>query len=380
MAESFSWPRKGILNITEIWLKGRGISVISHGKALPNMPKKEKYEAVTIKDLARELGLSTSTISRALRDSHEISPDTKNRVIEQARKVNYQPNPIALSLREGKTMNIGIIVTEIANSFFAEVINGVESVAIERGYNVIIAQSRESAACELRDLKFLSSRSVDGLLISVSTETSDYSFLSDLHRRALPLVFFDRIVHEIDTYKVIADNFAGAFEATTHLIGKGYRRIALVTNASGLSITAEREAGYRAALQHHGIAVNPSLIRYCDPKGQMSSESILIMDALLALGERPDAVFSTSDTLTIGCFRYLQMKGIRIPEEMAIIGYCNSELTGMFCPPLSVIRQPAFDMGEAATRLLLDMIESKRSHKNFRTLKLPAELIFRGST
>jgi DNA-binding LacI/PurR family transcriptional regulator len=344
------------------------------------MPRKVKYEAVTIKDLARELGLSTSTISRALRDSHEISPDTKNRVIEHARKVNYHPNPIALSLRVGKTMNIGIIVSEIANSFFAEVINGVESIAIERGYNVIIAQSRESAACELRDLKFLTSRSVDGLLISVSTETSDYSLLRELHRRGLPLVFFDRVVHEIDTHKVTADNYAGAFEATIHLIGKGYRRIALVTNASGLSITAERESGYRAALQQNGISVDPSLIRYCDPKCQMSSESIRIMDTLFDLPEKPDAVLSTSDTLTIGCFRYLQMKGIRIPEEMAIIGYCNSELTGMFSPPLSVIRQPAFDMGEAATRLLLDMIESKRSHMNFSVMKLPAELIFRGST
>ena len=153
-----------------------------------------RYEAVTIRDIAQALGLSTSTVSRALRDSHEISTETKRRVLEHARSIHYQPNPIAVSLRERKSRSIGIIVSEIANRFFSEIINGVESVAIDRGYNVIIAQSLESAERELRQIQFLTSRSIDGLLVSVSNETEDTTLFKELHQKGLPIVFFDRVV------------------------------------------------------------------------------------------------------------------------------------------------------------------------------------------
>ena len=168
-----------------------------------------KFEAATIKDIAKALGLSTSTVSRALRDSHEISPDTKKLVLEYAEKINYHPNPIALSLKERRSRTIGVIVCEIANSFFSQVINGIESIAYKSGYNVIIAQSRESFDREILNLQYLTSRSIDGLIISVSTETTDFSYLNDLHQKGMPIVFFDRIVGEIDTHKVIVDNYAG---------------------------------------------------------------------------------------------------------------------------------------------------------------------------
>ncbi len=175
-----------------------------------------KYEAVTIKDIARELGLSTSTVSRALRDSYEISPETKKLVLEYAEKINYRPNPIALSLKEKRTRSIGIVVAEIANSFFSQIINGIESIAYDKGYNVIITQSHESFERELINVQYLASRSIDGLLISLASETRDLGHLKHLHERGYPIVFFDRIVDEINTHKVIVDNTKGGYDATTH--------------------------------------------------------------------------------------------------------------------------------------------------------------------
>ena len=187
-----------------------------------------KFEAVTIKDIARALGISTSTVSRALRDSYEISPETKQLVLDCAEKLNYRPNPIALSLKERRSRSIGVVVCEIANNFFSQVINGIESIAYDKGYNVIISQSRESYDREVIDLQYLASRSVDGLLISLSTETNDLSHLKALHAKGFPIVFFDRITEEINTHKVIVDNFKGAYDATEHLIRNGHKRIAVI--------------------------------------------------------------------------------------------------------------------------------------------------------
>jgi len=201
------------------------------------------YEAITIKDIAKALGLSTSTVSRALRGSYEISPETKKLVLEYAEKFNYRPNPIALSLKERKSRSIGVIVSEIANHFFSQAINGIESIAYNRGYHVIITQSHESYEREVVNVKHLSSRSVDGLLMSLSTETTDMSHLIDLHEKGLPVVFFDRVTNEIDTHKVIANNYQGAYDATDHLIKSGYKKIAHITSSEHLSITKERLAG-----------------------------------------------------------------------------------------------------------------------------------------
>src|SRR5918993_4236992 len=206
-----------------------------------------KFEAITIKDIARALGLSTSTVSRALRDSYQISPETKKLVLEYAKKINYSPNPIALSLKEKRSRSIGVIVSEIANSFFSQAINGIESIAYDRGYNVIITQTHESYQREVNDLQFLASRSIDGLLISVSSETKDLSHLMELQNRGLPIVFFDRILENIDAHMVMVNNFKGSFDATTHLVNNGYRHIAHLANSESLSITKERIAGYREA-------------------------------------------------------------------------------------------------------------------------------------
>jgi len=339
-----------------------------------------KFEAATIKDIAKALGLSTSTVSRALRDSYEISPETKKLVLEYAEKINYQPNPIALSLKERRSRSIGVLVCEIANPFFSQVINGIESVAYQHGYNVIIAQSRESYDREILNLQYLTSRSIDGLIISVSTETRDFSLLKELNQKGLPIVFFDRIVDEIETHKVIADNFKGAYDATKHLVECGYRRIASISNPESLSITRERLAGYKAALQDNNVQVDESLIKFCQHGGMLPEETTAVMKELLDGGNIPDAIFTTADKLTTGCLRFLKERSIRVPGEMGLMGFSNTDLTELLDPPLSIIRQPAFEMGKVSADLLLKVVESKRLVTEFETRALHTEIIVRGST
>src|SRR5687768_1641305 len=226
-----------------------------------------KFDSVTIKDIAKALDLSTSTVSRALRGSYEISPETKKLVLEYAEKINYRPNPIALSLKERRSRAIGVVVSEIANNFFSQAINGIESIAYNRGYHVIITQSHESRDREKVNVEHMAARGVDGLLVSLSSETADLSYLKDLHEKGMPIVFFDRITDEIQTHKVTANNYNGAFVATEHLITQGYKHIAHVTSSPFLSITKERLEGYKAALQKHGLPFVESLVKYCPHGG-----------------------------------------------------------------------------------------------------------------
>jgi LacI family transcriptional regulator len=339
-----------------------------------------KFEAVTIKDIARALGLSTSTVSRALRDSYEISPETKKMVLEYSEKINYRPNPIALSLKEKRSRSIGIIVCEIANSFFSQIINGIESIAYDKGYNVIIAQSHESYSREVINVQYLASRSIDGLLISVSSETQDLDHLKNLHERGFPIVFFDRVVDEMETHKVIVDNFKGAYDATVHLIKSGYQHIAALGGSQYLAITRDRLGGYRKALEDHGIPFDENYIGYCLHGGMLYNEVENALDQLLKLEKRPDAIIASADKLTTNCLRYFKKTNIKVPDEVALVGFSNLDLTDLLSPSLSVVRQPAFEMGEIATELLIQQIESKRPVKDFERRVLPSQLLVREST
>lgn len=339
-----------------------------------------KFEAVTIKDIAKALALSTSTVSRALRDSYEISTETKKLVLEYAQKINYRPNPIALSLKEKRSRSIGVIVCEIANSYFSQAINGIESVAYDKGYNVIISQSHESYEREVLDLQYLASRSIDGLIISISAETKDFSHLTNLHERGFPIVFFDRVVEDITTHKVIANNHKGAYEATEHLIRKGYKRIANIANAENLLITKNRVSGYKKALTDNGLKEDDNLVKYCNHGGLVYSEVETQLEALMALTNKPDAIVATADKITTSCLRYFKEKKINIPNDVALIGFSNLELTELLSPPLSIVKQPAFEMGEAATNFLLQLIESKRPITDFETMVMDTELVIRESS
>lgn len=337
--------------------------------------KEMKYKATTIKDIAKALNLSTSTVSRALRDSHEISAATKQVVLEYAARLNFQPNPIALSLKERKSHSIGVIVAEIANSFFSQIINGIESVANEQGYTVIISQSHENFEKEVRTLQYLASRSIDGLLISVSSATNDLQQLKSLHQSGLPIVFFDRTVEDINTHKVVVDNYQGAYNATQHLLEQGYRRIACVANSEHLNITRERVGGYMAALQQYKLKPDPKMIKYCFHGGMLLNEVETAVNELIKLKPKPEAIFATSDKLTTGCMRILKRHKIAVPKTIALTGFSNSELIELLHAPLTVVQQPAFEMGQVATELLLQLIESKRPVKDFKTIKLQTRLV-----
>lgn len=338
------------------------------------------FEAITIKDIAKALGLSTSTVSRALRGSYEISPQTKKIVLEYAEKHNYRPNPIALSLKERRSRSIGVVVCEIANNYFSQAINGIESIAYNRDYHVIITQSHESYDREIINAQHLSSRSVDGLLVSLSTETENVDHFKSLHDKGLPIVFFDRVTDEIYTHKVIVDNYKGAFEATEHLIKSGFKKIAHITSSSHLSITKERLAGYKDALEKHKIPFNESYVKYCQHGGMILSEIEDNIKELLKLKVKPDAIFAASDRVTTSCFATLKKLNLNVPKDMGLIGFTNSGLVELLNPSLSAVKQPAFEMGQVATELLLQLIESKRPVTEFETRVLHTDLIIRDSS
>lgn len=339
-----------------------------------------KFGAITIKDIARELGLSVSTVSKALSDSYEISEKTKRIVNEYAELHNYRANPIAKSLKQGHSKSIGVIISAIENNFFSQVINGIESIAYDMGYNVIITQTHESYEREILNLKHLTFRSVDGILISVSTETQDLTYLKTLHEQGLPIVFFDRVSDEIQTHKVKADNFNGAYEGTCHLLNSGFRRIAHMTSSPGMSISQERLAGYQKALEDNGIHVNENYIKYCMHGGKDLGEIENALQELLSMKDRPDAVFTASDRITTTTLLLLNKLAVRIPQDIALLGFTNTPLAEVLGPPLSSIYQPGFEMGKKAVELLIGLIESKRPVTEFETAILPIELHIRKSS
>lgn len=335
------------------------------------------FEPVTIKDIAKALGLSTSTVSRALRDTHEISAATKKIVLEYAKEIGYQPNPIALSLKERRSKSIGVVVSEVANSYFSQAINGIESIAYDRGYHVIISQTHESFEREVSNVQHLASRSVDGLLVSLSSQTTDISHLTHLHDRGLPIVFFDRVADEIDTHKVIANNQQGAFDATEHLIKSGFKRIAHLTSSSHLSISIERLAGYEAALKAHNIKPNPAYVKFCPHGGMLYEETENAIKELLALPEKPDAIFVAGDRLSTGCLSVFKNLNVAVPKDMAIAGFSNSDVLDLFNPSITSIRQPAFEIGQLATQMLLQLIEAKYPVVEFEKKILETDLFIR---
>ncbi|WP_342645934.1 LacI family DNA-binding transcriptional regulator [Mucilaginibacter sp. CSA2-8R] len=338
------------------------------------------FKAYTIKDIAKALGLSTSTVSRALNGSYEIGAETKKLVVEYAEKVNYRPNPIALSLKEQKSRSIGVVVCEVANNYFSQAINGIESIAYNSGYHVIITQTHESAAREAANIQHLLSRHVDGLLISLSAETTDLSEYKYLLDKGFPIVFFDRIAPNIHTHQVKINNYKGAFDATELLVNQGFTKIAYITNTDNLFISRERFEGFKAALDKHKIGLPAEYIKYCYHGGMLIDELEMAINELMSMAERPQAIFTTSDRLTTRCIPVLKKLGYRIPNDVALAGFTNSDVAESFDPPLTVVRQPAFMMGQLATELLINTIESKCPVYEYTVKEVEAELIVRESS
>lgn len=337
-------------------------------------------QAITLKDISRALGLSVSTVSKALRNSYEISDTTRKLVQEYAKSINYQPNPFAQSLKEGKSKSIGVIIPTIDNNFFSQVIDGIESVAFNQGYNVIITQTHESYDREIQTLRHLVSRSVDGVLISLSTETKNTVHLAELHQKDIPVVYFDRVTEDAGTNQVIANNFKGAYDATCHLIQSGYKKIAHITSSSNVYISLQRLSGYKKALHDNGVGYREEYIKFCDHGGMILQEIELAIDRLLQCSETPDAIFAASDRITTRSLMILCKLGIAIPGQMALVGFSNTALADVLNPPLTTVHQPAFEMGQAATQMLIKILKSKWQVTDHESIMLDTELHIRAST
>jgi LacI family transcriptional regulator len=330
------------------------------------------FKAATIKDIAKELGFSASTVSRALLDSHEISAETRKKIKDYAKKINYHSNPAARSLKNSRSYSVGVMVPDVANSFFSQTINGIESIAYEKGYHVIITQSHDLSGREAVNIQHLANSSVDGLLISMSAGTTDYRHITELHEQGLPIVLFDRIIDDVQTHKVTTDNFKAAFDATVLLIDKGYRSIAFIANAPQLSISKDRVNGYKAALEANALPFDDTLVKYCAGGGRILEEVSQAIDDLLALPKKPQALFIASDQLSKASIRTLNK--LSPDDHLAIIGFSNSDVIDLISPHISYIKQNAFEIGKVAMELLIKLMESKYPVYDFETKLVDAEI------
>ena len=330
---------------------------------------------VTIKDIADKLGISPSTVSRALKDHPDISKATKKAVKELAEQLNYEPNAIALSLLSSRSNNIGLIIPEIVHYFFSQVISGIEDVANDAGYHIIICQSNESFSREVKNVQALLSSRIEGLLLSVSKETRNLDHLKNLRNKNIPIVFFDRVPNDFQADHVIIDDFKGAYLAVKHLIDVGCRQIAHLGTSRDMGIGLERYNGYLQALKDHRLTVNEHLIIDCD-----TYKAARLITRKLIYGSDPvDGIFAVNDRTAIGALQTAKECGIKIPREMAIVGFSNGIYSNMTDPPLTTVEQFGYQMGQDAARMLLDRLFSKENYPPQRKLIKP-ELIIRGST
>lgn len=315
-------------------------------------------EQVTIKDIARLLNISPSTVSRALKSSREINKETQRLVKETAERLNYRPNMAALSLVKAKTKTIGVIVPNLGYYFFSTVLQGVEDEASKRGYTVIASQSMEQYDREIKNTKDMMRSSVDGIILSLAQHTKDHQHILDLQQKGLPVVLIDRIADDINISKVVVDNIAGSFGAVEHLIRMGCRRIAYLGGAPGLIISNKRREGYRLAHVKYHIPLDEQLTVHCELDHDKAVKTVL---QLLKLPQPPDAIFAFSDRLAVAAMVAAKTKKLRIPEDIAISGFNDEPMVSFTSPAITSVHQPAFEMGQMAAGLLIDQIEQGKS-------------------
>ncbi len=336
-----------------------------------------KNGQVTIKDIAKELNVSCSTVSRALKDFPGISPATKKAVTDLAKKYNYRPNAIALSLRNQKTNIIGVIIPETVHFFFSTVISGIEDAAMSEGYNVMICQSNENYEREADSIDALMGARVDGLLVSISRETGNLDHLKKVAEEGTPMVFFDRLVEGMNASSVIIDDYQGAYDATEHLIEQDCKNIVHLTGPSNLIIGRKRKEGYVSALEDYEIPVKEEYIVEC--REGTSEEAEQVMTKLVKTGMAIDGVFASNDVAALGALKAVKNTGLKIPRDIAIIGFSNWQFSSLVEPGLSSVSQPGYDIGQQATHLILEEINSKEKTKSQIKI-LDTELIIRGSS
>lgn len=309
----------------------------------------------TIKDIAKRLNISLSTVSRALRNASDVNPDTKKAVMALSEELNYQPNKLALSLRQKQTHTIGVIVPNL-DYVLSLMVRGIDEVALEAGFTVMVCQSNESFGREILNTRRLLESLVDGFIISVSSESKSFDHFKKIQERNLPVVVFDRVTPHLNAPSVRIDNEEGGFLATEHLIAQGYKRIAVLAGPENLGVSNSRLDGYLNALKKHKIKKDPELIVHCDFNQDYAYFATL---ELLAMKKRPDAIFTISDRMAIGAMLAIKKKGLRMPEDIGLVGFNNEPVTSLVTPSISSVDMPSFELGKAAAKLFIETMHNK---------------------
>lgn len=341
-------------------------------------PKIVMSNGISLKELAAELKLAPSTVSRALNDSYEISDATKKKVISMAEKLNYQPNPFARSLRENKSKTIAVIIPERINNFFAQVMDGIEEIAHEHGYHLLVYSTHEDVEKEKKIVSLLQNKRADAIVMSVSSQTSDVSHLEKLYQRDLPIIFFDRICSDIPTTKFITNDYESAYEGTKHLIQQGCQKIAFLMLAKELSITKERYRGYLDALKEAGMQPEPTFSLHCC---RSDEENVELITELLKSENRPDGILSSVEKLALATYHAVKKTKLSIPDDLKIITFSNMSSAGLLSPSLSTITQPALTIGQECAKLLIKKLTKPRHNElKDQVIVIPSKLTIREST
>lgn len=333
---------------------------------------------LTLKQIARELDVSVSTVSKALRDSVEISEETRKKVKAFAKLYNYKPNNIALSLKNRKTRTIGLVLPEIVHDFFATVISGIEQVANERGYNVIICLSNNSFDREVMNMEMLANGSIDGFILSVAKETQqkqDYHHLEEVINQGMPIVLVDRVVDQITCDKVIIDDTEGARNAVQHLIDSGCSRIAIITTVDYVSVGKLRTNGYLKALMQNDIDIDEDLILKIEDINQSQDQIVEFLES-----RNVDGVFAVNEQFATSAVKALHRKKLSVPDDVMVFSFSDGELSRRFIPSLSTVHQHGLEMGAKAAELLIERLEKPVDEEHFQTAIIKTSLIEREST
>ncbi len=329
----------------------------------------------TIRDIAIKLDISVSTVSRALRNMPEVNEKTRKKVLAMAEQLSYEPNRVAQSLRIRRTNTIGVIVPEVEMHFFSSIISGIQETANRLGFNVMFCQSNESYETELANIQALISSRVDGLLISLSRETNNPDHINHLLKKNTPLVLFDRVFDDINTSKVIVDDYEGAFHAVSYIIKTGCINIAYLGGPSDMSISNYRLKGYLDALKQGKTSQAP-LVIHCENLEDGAAKGA---KKLLALDNPPDAIFCFNDPVAIKAMQVIKEKGLNIPDQVAVVGFTDDPVSSLITPSLTTVIQPSYEMGRTAAQLLITHITSKEDFEP-ETKVLKTKLVIREST
>lgn len=331
---------------------------------------------VTIKDVAKALNVSVSTISRAFNDKYDIHPDTKNMILQKAKEMGYSPNPIAQRMTQHKSSLIGVVVPEFVNAFFPRIIMAIQKIMDENGYQVLIMSSEESAAKELKNIQTLEKNMVDGLIVSLTQETRDICYFQQLLDKHIPIVQFNRISQKLATPKIILDDKLSASYATEHLVQQGYRNIYHLSGPNNLIISHNRIKGFTDTLQKYGFSTTENKII---ETGIFIEDGKRIATQLIESQDIPEALFCFNDPVAIGAMEVFKAHNYRIPEEIAFMGFTESRIATHLTPALSSVEQPTEEFGKTAARLLLDLINEKERISD-KTIVLSGKLNIRGSS